>query len=229
MRCYGQWLQMILIVLCMANIVHPASCFPSPSDEGSRPPTVLSLPVDSTRFTKYFIKNEERFEFFLNPEYATPTSNFTGQESSVRLQGEMSSFVKSGWSYYELGRFHKDGRLYTIIAYNYPGEFDDPYLNVQLNSHSANGELLDALVLDTRYCFEDVEGFSEYTIDKKGIVSITSYVGYYWDADNLDAGTVAKPVHQLFRFSRYRIDNGYFKLLTKEEYPVSFINKESTD
>lgn len=175
--------------------------------------------------TTYYYSDEAQTNFaFLKPEYVQQSAHFTAQEASVRLLGKRPDYVAADWRYYEAGRFFQNESVYIIILYNFPDEFDDPYLNVQLNSYKANGELLDALELDTRYVFEAVEGFSEYIIEGD-IVAISEYVGYFWEADNLAAGVVSKPVHQLIRAKTYKIEDGHFILLVEEEYPVAFINK----
>lgn len=194
-------------------------------DMSAQPYTLLSLPIASKTMATYYYQDEIQTDFFfLKPEYAEQSVHFTAQEASVHLHSDGVDSVETDWRYYEAGRFYQNGNVYTLIMYNFPGEFDDPYFNVQLNGYNAAGELLDAVVLDMRYVFEDVEAFSEYTIENNN-VTIRQYVGYYWDADNLVAGLVFKPIHQLFCTKTYAIENGYFIQLSEEKYPVAFINK----
>lgn len=215
--------QIFAFILCLCAILCLAGCSTAKSqDMYAQSYTPLTLPLSSKAMTAYYY--EDHGFFFLKPQYAQQSVNFNSQEASVPLHGGMSDNVKEDWRYYEAGRFFQNGYLYSVILYNFPGEFGDPYLNVQLNAYKANGELLDALVLDMRYVFEDVEVFSEYLIEDD-IVAINEYVGYFWDADNLAAGVVYKPVHQLFRTRTYKIEDGSFILLAEQEYPVAFINK----
>lgn len=215
-----------LLILCLSAILCLPGC--KSRDMYAQPCTQLELPLSSKAMaTYYYLKKPTNF-FFLKPEYARHCINFTPQEASVRLHSNRPEYVETEWCYYEAGRFFKNENAYAIILYNYPGEFDDPYLNVQLNGYNANGELLDALVLDTRYRFEDVEGFAEYIIEDD-IVTINEYVGIFWDADafdnDLNMVVLSNPVYQLHRVKTYEIEDGYFILLTEEEYSVSFINK----
>lgn len=218
--------RMFTFILCLFAILCLAGCPTAVTkDMYAQSYTLLALPLSSKDMTTYYYLDEAQNNFFfLKPEYAQQSVNFNTQEASVRLLGKTLDYVEADWRYYETGRFFQNGYLYTIIMYNFPGEFGDPYLNVQLNGYKANGELLGALVLDTRYIFEDVEGFSEYIIEDN-IVTISEYIGYFWDADNLEAGVVYKPVHQLLRVKTYKIADGCFTLLAEAEYPAAFVNK----
>ncbi|UQZ88674.1 hypothetical protein C4J81_05435 [Deltaproteobacteria bacterium Smac51] len=190
----------------------------------------ISSPVTSKTMAGYYYEGGDGyFQFFLRPQYQKQTVAFTAAEVAVPLQKSwFGDFVRPEWKYYEAGHFRLEGYLYKLIIYGYPGEFDAPYLNVQLTAYDPDGRPVDALILDIRYEFEDVEGFSDYTIDGR-LITIRSYVGYRWDAEDGDAGTVKKPVFQLVRERTYEIDHGRFKLLTEEEHEISFINRSRVD
>lgn len=213
-------LKSLLLRLCLLlALALPCVC------RAARTPIIpLSLPLTSDAFARFYVENPDRYEFFLRPEYAERAVHFTARDASVPVQADWFDAVSAEWRYYEAGRFSLDGYVYAVIIYNFPGEFDDPCLRVQLNGYDNQGVLRDALALDTRYSFEDVEGCATYAIDGN-TVSIQSYVGYSWDADNLEAGTVDKPVFQLIREKEYRIAGGRFTLLSEKKHPVSFIRR----
>lgn len=133
------------------------------SDISPAPHTLLSLPFSSETIVLYYYKSaEQNSQYMLKPEYAQKSVNFSDQEASVPLQNSRpeGQYVKTDWRYFEVGRFYSNGYTCKLILYNgFDKDNAEPFLNTQLNSYNADGRLLDALVLDSRYRADDV---SEY-------------------------------------------------------------------
>jgi len=179
----------------------------------------LPLPVDSSQLSGYYSGNDH-YAFSLRPEYAEQSLSFNDQEAKVEVKCPHSycivKYAKPS-SYYEIGRFYLDGYFYKLIIYNSEFEFSSA-LFFQLNSYDPGGRLLDALLLESRFAFEDIQQFAEFRIDPERIF-IDRYLTQVIEIINGgDLGqAIENPIPKVYCREQYKIDHGFFKLISKTD------------
>lgn len=154
------------------------------------------------------------------PKYKRRPNNFNQQEVSIPVKGDNfgSPNMEVGVHYYAIGSFGYDHNTFKLIIYNKPGEADTPLLNVQLNSYAQDGNLVDALLLDSVFCYEDIVRFSDFVINADYTVNIDGNVLYKYED-----GMVVKnkrPVSQVYLKEKYIIKNGRFELISRMKRKV---------
>lgn len=181
----------------------------------------LSLPIKSNQLVGHYIENPAHgvSDVYLLHAYQKQTAHFNEQEATVSIKGEHfgANTVNADMAYYEVGHFSIGAYLYKLIIYNRPGESDTPLLNIQLNSYNADGILVDALLLDSRFGFEEFERFSEFTIGGPDAILIEHYITYLYElADGGEIGhKIEHPVSQTNIRELYNIDQGHFRLVSR--------------
>ncbi|WDF57198.1 hypothetical protein [Mucilaginibacter sp. KACC 22063] len=130
----------------------------------------IKWPITSQQFQKFYKKNPQTREYTLVVPsgydlkiYADTGTHF--QESPFGYE------IKPGGRYLTAARFQLSGTDCKIIVYNVTGENDSPVLNIQLNSYNKEGQLQDALLLDSRFIFE-VEYYRDFRIEETGIIKL---------------------------------------------------------
>lgn len=175
----------------------------------------LDLPITSNQFVSYYEKAPSGvYAFYLKQEYQKWVTPFNAQESSIKIKGHHFSYdlVNTNINYAELGKFELEGYLYKLIAYNRSDDEDIVIFNIQLNSYDSNGKLVDALLLDSRLGFEEIQTFSEFEITKERVV-INYYVTQVIEIINGGelGNEVINPQPELEMTEEYKIDHGHFK------------------
>ena len=103
-----------------------------------------------------------------------------------------------------------------MIIYNWYGISDTPLLNIQLASYDEQGKLLDAVLLDSQYSYEDVSCFIEFSVNKDLTINLKHYVTDYYDDEHEygdEAGLIKDPKPEFFKGEQYKINTGKFKLI----------------
>ena len=183
---------------------------------------ILTLPIDSSQFTKYYSKHDSRSEFYLRPEYRKMAIEFNSQEASVPRQGideYRPKAIKIGLHYYEIGRFLIGDYLYKLVMYHDSTIGGASSLVLQLNSYNSEGIMLDALIVDDRYGYEGIETFRQFKMEQN-LISIDDYITvlFYMNADPIIV--MENPVPQVSSKAQYRIGNGRFILISKEDFKL---------
>ena len=183
---------------------------------------MLTLPIDSSQFTNYYSKDDSRFEFYLRPEYEKLANEFNSQEASVPRQGGIFYGPKKqpDLRYYEIGRFLIDDYLYKLVVFNRYEENDDLSLIIQLNSYNSEGIMLDALILENRFRGEDSAIFRQFKMEQN-LISIEEYVTFFSDMNADPIIVMENPVPQVSSKAQYRIGNGRFILISKEDFKIA--------
>ncbi len=148
-------------------------------------------------------------------KYMRRLNNFNQQEVSIPVKGDNfgSPNMEVGVPYYAIGSFGYDHNTFKLIIYNKIGEADTPLLNVQLNSYGQDGNLVDALLLDSIFCYEDIVRFSDFVINADYTVNIDSNVLYRYEDDMMVKNK--KSFNQVYLKEKYIIKNGRFKLISR--------------
>ena len=141
------------------------------------------------------------------PKYKRRPNNFNQQEVSIPVKGDNA-----------IGSFGYDHNTFKLIIYNKPGEADTPLLNVQLNSYAQDGNLVDALLLDSVFCYEDIVRFSDFVINADYTVNIDGNVLYKYEDDMVVKNK--RPVSQVYLKEKYIIKNGRFELISRMKRKV---------
>jgi len=179
----------------------------------------LHLPVTSESIINQYTHDSilEKSEIYILPEYQKRSVRFTEQEASIPIQGDHFGIdeVTTNLSYVEVGHFNIGNNQYKVIVYNRVGEADTPLFNIQINSYNANGVLIDALLLDSQFSYEEFKQFSAFRIDPTTI-EIDKFVIYTHAV--VDGGEIGEaldnPTPQAYAKFIYQIDNGHFKLMS---------------
>lgn len=93
-----------------------------------------------------------------------------------------------------------------IIIYNYTGESDIDFLNIQINSYKDN-KLIDRLLLDSRFISE-IMYYNDFTITKDFVITLHKYHKTLVEIDengDIIGGVVNPKVHK--ETVRYFLDN----------------------
>lgn len=175
------------------------------------------LPITSSQLTKYYRQNDHG-EIVLLDKYAKLTRPLNEQEIDFPIQTTSYEFIPfhEGIRYYEVGGFMRNNYLYKLIIYNWYGISDTPLLNIQLNSYDEQGKLLDAVLLDSQYSYEDVSCFIRFSVNKNLTINLKHYVTYYYDDVHEygdEAGLIKDPKPEFYKGEQYKINNGKFKLI----------------
>lgn len=202
------WVWTALLLLLVAGV--------SPAAEQGLP-----LPVTSEQLAAYYVQAPDVTEFYLRPEYAAQAVPFSREGAAVPRQGHFFGrhSIPPETRCYRVGRFPAGGGVYGLVVYNNVGEADTVCLNVELLGYDGRGTLRDALLIENRYGYEDVECHTAFEIDAEG-VSIDYYVTYvvYVDEGGNMADPVIDPKPELFRQERYRFTGGRFELTHQREW-----------
>lgn len=178
----------------------------------------LEWPIMSEQFSHYYAPASSGvYEYYLKPEYQEKAVNFNAQEAGIPIKGHHFSddHVSTDMRYVELGSFQSGSYLYKLIAYNRSDDADIVIFNIQLNSYNGGGQLIDALLLDSRFGFEEVQKFSEFIISND-IVEIDYYVTQVIEIINGGelGNAIETPIPRLEMKEKYLIDQGgVFKLI----------------
>lgn len=176
----------------------------------------IVLPIKSDQFVSYYTSTGSyQFDFNLSEQYQTRTKRFNSQEIAIPVKGEhfSSRYVNDEINYYEIGHFILDGYTYKLIIYHRnDGEADTPILNFQLNSYDAQNNLIDALLLDSRFHYEDIARFSDFEITQGYFINIISYITYFYKENKYGEidKEIENPKPQVYKKEQYKIENGYF-------------------
>lgn len=187
---------------------------------------VLVLPLDDTQL-KYRQKLDMKTLFDncssvveIPPKYKRRLNNFNQQEVSIPVKGDNfgSPNMEVGVHYYTIGSFGYDYNNYKLIIYNKIGEADTLLLNVQLNSYGQDGDLVDALLLDSAFCYEDIVRFSDFVINADYTINIDGNVLYRYEDDMVMKNK--KSVNQVYLKEKYIIKKGRFELISRIKIKV---------
>jgi len=190
----------------------------------------LSFPITQEQIIRYV-----NTYGILKSEYQAQTKAFTAQEILIPIQDKNSSFEPPtpNLRYFEVGKFDLDGYTYKLIIYNpyYYGETSELY--TQLNSYDQNGNLIDALLLDLRYSYEEFNAFSNFTINNNTI-DIDNYE--FQTAEIVSGGDLGYPIENMVPYIRtkrkYQIERGKFRRvlipITQELLTPFFVQKPYT-
>lgn len=181
----------------------------------------LVLPLDITQL-KYRQELDMKTLFYdcssvveIPPKYMRRLNNFNQQEVSIPVKGDNfgEPNMEVGVHYYTIGGFGYDHNTFKLIIYNKIGEADTPLLNVQLNSYGQDGNLVDALLLDSVFCYEDIVRFSDFVINADYTVNIDGNVLYRYEDDMVVKNK--KSVNQVYLKEKYIIKKGRFELISR--------------
>src|SRR5699024_1282267 len=91
-----------------------------------------------------------------------------------------------------------------------------PLLNIQLNSYDSMGNLVDALLLDSRFSYEDITRFAQFTLHSDNTITIDNYIIYLYEENKYGEpdGLINKPRPEHYSKEQYRIEQGHFKLVS---------------
>lgn len=217
---YFNLLRSFLIILCLFWAVDVGS--------GQKVKQTLTLPIDSQQITPFYttatVKGVEVSELTLSEPYKNQTNAFNQQETDFFIKGEHfgSSSISQDSHYYEIDHFDYQDHTFKLIIYNKFGESDTLLLNTQLNSYDKQGNLIDAVLLDSRFSYEDIVCFSNFTINPDYSIHIENYVTYLYEEGQygLPEGLIKDPKPQLYLQMQYKIENGMFKQVVKIEIPT---------
>jgi hypothetical protein len=185
--------------------------------------TELSLPVQSNQLAAYYTDHSPQGASGVStllPAYQKPMIHFNTQETTVPIKGESfgANTINTQLAYYEAGYFKTDSFLYKLIIYERFAEAGTPVLNIQLNSYDASGVLIDAVLLDSRFRFEEFERFSEFAINP-GDIHINHHVTYLYETVN--GGEIGQPIvrptAQVYCREHYKFEQGHFRLVSRVE------------
>jgi len=204
-----------MFLLVLANFVYAQN------------PQSLSFPITEEKLERY-IGKAYVYEFYLKLEYETQTKAFTKQETLIPIQDyEVNSFkapvITADIRYFEVGQFELDGYIYKLIIYNLYGENDTLELYTQLNSYNSQGNLVDALLLEKRYSYEEFDTFSKFIINQNTI-DIDEYRTY--TVEIINGGElgpqIENPIPRILAKRRYKIENGRFNLVSTNKFPFKY-------
>ncbi|MDR1075051.1 MAG: hypothetical protein LBL59_01735 [Xanthomonadaceae bacterium] len=195
-------------------------CAPAVADDRHAASVALRLPLLSSRIPKFYSENPETSETRLLPEYRTHTVHFDAHETAVSIKGDHfgKNTVDTDTAYYEAGHFEAGGYTYRLVVYEGIGESDTPLLNTLLIGYDGAGGPTDALLLDSRFSYEEMQKYSDFVIDPE-TVHIDCYV--IQTHDIVDGGEIGdrleQPIKRLHSRKDYRIENGRFILISPAE------------
>ncbi|QIQ21668.1 toxin-antitoxin system YwqK family antitoxin [Zophobihabitans entericus] len=176
----------------------------------------FNLPITSDQFSKYSVQKSEIYEFYLPSEYQNMLNRFKQQEIATPVKGTHfgSEFVTENLRYLTLGTFKIDDYLYELIAYNRDDDSDIVLLNIQLNSYDQSRyDIIDSLLLSSQFAFEDIERYSQFTIDNKTI-DITHYIRTIFRTEIINGQEVTimnvDPQPEVYQKEQYQIKDGQF-------------------
>lgn len=181
----------------------------------------IKFPITSKDASDYYTEDPDptTFEFYIYPKLQLNTENFNEQEVSIPIKGEYFSFktVNTKIRYLNITSFNKDNYCYKLIIYNRFGEGDAFYLNIQLNSYALDGSLIDALLLDSRYSFEGIKAFRDFSIMANGTINISyKNIQLYGVNKSGESYRIKKPIIEVLAKETYKIEGGKFKLISRE-------------
>lgn len=183
---------------------------------------VLTLPITSSQFSKYY--KETDYEIKLLPQYLKQAKELNSQEIGGNLKGASwgSDQFKDYIRYYEVGGFEFENYYYKLIVYNSFGESDTLLLNIQINSYDSQGNMIDALILDTQYYYEDISCFTKFKINTDFTINLTRYVTYYYEVGYYgdEKGLIKNPKPQIYLKQKYKINQGHFELKYSKEFDL---------
>ncbi|WP_294844623.1 hypothetical protein [uncultured Gilliamella sp.] len=173
----------------------------------------LKLPITSSQFIKYYKKDNDGYAIFLD-KYSKLTQLLNEQEINFPIKNESFGYDRftQDIRYYVVGGFVQDNYLYKVIIYNGYGEADTQMLNIQLNSYDEQGKLIDALLLDSQYRYEDVSSFNQFSVNEDLTINLKQFVTYYYDEDY----EYIDPKPEFYKEQVYQINQGQFKLVSSK-------------
>lgn len=182
----------------------------------------LTLPINSTHLEQYYKKNENNLIYLnLSKKFKKQIKPFNQQEIKIPIKGYIfgSKYIDKNINYYELGQFSNKNNTYKLIAYNKTGEADTPLFNVQLNSYSQDGNLVDALLLSSSFSYEGMDCFSNFHIHPDYTISIDHYVTYLYEVDKDGISDIKNknPTSHIYLKEKYQIKEGRFELIFHSE------------
>lgn len=181
----------------------------------------LHLPAYSSQFVKYY--NKKNNFVILRPEYLKQAKTVNPQEKGIKIKGTTFGFnhFHDNDQYYEISRFEHKNYYYKLIAYNGIGEADTMLMNIQLNSYNKQDKLVDALILDSQYFYEDISSYSLFRINPDFNINIDTYITYYYN-DQYEygdsRGLIKNPKPEIYRKEKYKIIEGHFKLISSNKF-----------
>lgn len=168
-------------------------------------------PVSSDQFRKFYKKNAETGEYSLVIPRGFEAIPYN--EASIPVQESPYGYViKPDDRYVTATQLKLCGLHCKVIVYATMGENDSPVLNIQLNSYNADGQLQDALLLDSRFTFEVVY-YRDFIIEENGKIILKLYHKdqYTYNEDGDITGSIDNPqvkssnaVYQLQRNGKFR-------------------------
>ena len=93
-------------------------------------------------------------------------------------------------------------------------------LIIQLNSYNSEGIMLDVLILENRFRGEDSAIFRQFKMEQN-LISIEEYVTFFSDMNADPIIVMENPVPQVSSKAQYRIGNGRFILISKEDFKIA--------
>ncbi|UEG51915.1 hypothetical protein LLH06_13185 [Mucilaginibacter daejeonensis] len=150
----------------------PVTLAPTATDQHTSS-TDVQWPISSKRFANFYQREPVGGDHQLVVPKGFELASY--DEPIVPVHESPFGYdIKPGDRYVNANQFHLGEVNLKVIIYTIKGENDGRVLNIQLNSYNPNGQLQDALLLDSRFTFE-VEYHRDFVIQKNGSISITSY------------------------------------------------------
>ncbi len=135
-------------------------------------PADVLWPISSKRFTRFYKQKNDGGDHRLVVPKGFALKSYTEPIVPVH-ESPFGYDIKPGDRYIIAQQFKIGDINFKVIIYTVKGENDGKVLNIQLISYNANGQLQDALLLDSRFTFE-VKYYRNFMIDKNGVIRITS-------------------------------------------------------
>ncbi|WP_081298419.1 hypothetical protein [Gilliamella sp. wkB108] len=183
---------------------------------------ILTLPIKSSQFSKYY--KEVNHEIKLLPKYLKQAKVFKSHEIESNLEDDSweSDQFQGYIRYYEVGGFEFENYYYKLFIYNSYGESDTLVLNIEINSYDTQGNIVDNLILDKQYYYEDISCFTKFKINTDFTINLTNYVTYYYKVGYYgdEKGLIKNPKPQIYLKQKYKINQGHFELKDSKEFDL---------
>lgn len=135
----------------------------------------IKLPYSSVNTYGYYSCDADGVNCELNDSLTDKLVDFTDANVSLPLkENNLDGRTIEGYKFYEIGRFDfKDDVLGQLVIYNTYGDNDIRIMSIQLNSFK-KGKLVDQLVLDCRFIFEN-KYYRDFVIQEDGTINIDKF------------------------------------------------------
>lgn len=184
----------------------------------------VHLPLYSSQFNINKFYQQTDYGLKIRPEYARQTKKIKHQETQIKFKGPPLfgyDYFQPTTQYLPIGYFTHDHYFYRLITYTTYGESDTELLNLQLNSYDKHGQLIDTIILDSQYAYEDVSSYTRFRINPDMTIKLTKYITYYYSDDygyGDERGLIKNPQPEKYIQEKYQIHKGHFNLISSKKY-----------